>query len=84
LVDEVGLEEKVRRAETKSRSEHPYRMCLIVDAGIGTASDATIAMELGTAAVLLSSAVARYAPSRWQRAARLAFRAERILRRGHS
>jgi thiazole synthase len=31
---------------------------VIVDAGIGTASDATIAMELGADAVLLNSAVA--------------------------
>src|SRR5437879_10560830 len=31
----------------------------IVDAGIGTASDAVIAMELGAAAVLLNTAVAK-------------------------
>lgn len=32
---------------------------VIVDAGIGTASDATIAMELGAAGVLLNTAIAR-------------------------
>jgi len=32
---------------------------VIVDAGIGTASDAVIAMELGAAAVLLNTAVAK-------------------------
>jgi thiazole synthase len=32
---------------------------IILDAGIGTASDATIAMELGCAAVLLATAVTR-------------------------
>ncbi|HLT03689.1 MAG TPA: thiazole synthase, partial [Pseudomonas sp.] len=31
---------------------------VLVDAGVGTASDATIAMELGCAAVLLNSAIA--------------------------
>ena len=32
---------------------------MIVDAGIGTASDATIAMELGCDAVLVNSAIAQ-------------------------
>ncbi len=62
---------------------------VIVDAGIGTASDATIAMELGASAVLLNTAVAksddpvlmagamRYAVE----AGRLAWRAGRIPRR---
>jgi len=31
---------------------------VLVDAGVGTASDATIAMELGCEAVLLNSAIA--------------------------
>ena len=47
---------------------NPYNISIIVenakvpvilDAGIGTASDATLAMELGCAAVLLASAVSR-------------------------
>ena len=31
---------------------------MLVDAGVGTASDATIAMEMGCAAVLMNSAIA--------------------------
>ena len=34
-------------------------MPIIVDAGIGTASDATIAMELGCDGVLINSAIAK-------------------------
>ena len=33
-------------------------MPVLVDAGVGTASDAAIAMEMGCAAVLLNSAIA--------------------------
>jgi thiazole synthase len=70
------------------RSEIP----VIVDAGIGTASDATIAMELGAAAVLLNTAVAKsddpVTMARAMRhaveAGRLAFRAGRIPRRGRA
>jgi thiazole synthase len=36
----------------------PYGLPMIVDAGVGTASDATLAMELGADAVLLNTAVA--------------------------
>ena len=65
---------------------------VIVDAGIGTASDATIAMELGASAVLLNTAVAKsddpVIMARAMRCAveagRLAFRAGRIARRGHA
>ncbi len=32
---------------------------VIVDAGVGTASDATVAMELGCAAVLMNTAIAK-------------------------
>jgi thiazole synthase len=65
------------------------RVPVIVDAGVGTASDATIAMELGADAVLLNTAVAgardpvamatamRHAVV----AGRLAFNAGRIARR---
>jgi thiazole synthase len=62
---------------------------VIVDAGIGTASDATIAMELGAAAVLLNTAVAKSddpvlmarAMKHAVAAGRLAYRAGRIPRR---
>jgi thiazole synthase len=62
---------------------------VILDAGIGTASDAAVAMELGCDAVLLATAVTRARdPERMARAmraavtaGRLAYRAGRIPRR---
>lgn len=54
---------------------------VILDAGIGTASDATIAMELGCAAVLLATAVTRAAdPTRMAEAMRHAVIAGRLAR----
>jgi thiazole synthase len=61
----------------------------LVDAGVGTASDAAIAMELGCDAVLLNSAIAHAKDpilmARAMKAAieagRLAFRAGRMPRR---
>lgn len=65
---------------------------VIVDAGIGTASDAAIAMELGAAGVLLNTAVAKAddpvmmagAMRRAVEAGRMAFLAGRIARRGRA
>jgi len=65
---------------------------VVLDAGIGTASDAALAMELGCDAVLLASAVTRAEdPERMARAmragvdaGRLARRAGRIPRRWHA
>jgi thiazole synthase len=65
---------------------------VILDAGIGTASDAVVAMELGCDGVLLASAVTRAAdPARMAsamryavRAGRLAYRSGRIARRFHA
>jgi thiazole synthase len=65
---------------------------VILDAGIGTASDAALAMELGCDGVLLASAVTRAAePARMAtamryavEAGRLAARAGRIPRRFHA
>ncbi|MGY8961577.1 MAG: thiazole synthase [Alphaproteobacteria bacterium] len=62
---------------------------VIVDAGIGTASDAAIAMELGCDGILLNSAIARAkdpvkmarAMARGVEAGRLAFEAGRIPRK---
>ena len=52
---------------------------VILDAGIGTASDATIAMELGCAGVLLASAVTRaHEPWRMAEAMRHAVHAGRL------
>jgi thiazole synthase len=65
---------------------------VILDAGIGTASDAALAMELGCAAVLIASAITRAAePERMATAMRLAVAAGyaaatagRIPRRWHA
>jgi thiazole synthase len=52
---------------------------VIVDAGVGTASDAAIAMELGCDAVLLNSAIAHARdPIRMARAMKLAIEAGRL------
>ena len=54
---------------------------VILDAGIGTASDAALAMELGCAGVLLNSAVAKaHAPARMAAAMRQAVAAGRAAR----
>jgi thiazole synthase len=65
---------------------------VILDAGIGTASDAAIAMELGCDAVLLATSVTRARDAALMAAAmrsavlagRLAFRAGRVPRRFHA
>ena len=50
----LGLQNKINISLIIKQSKVP----VIVDAGIGTASDATIAMELGCDAVLINSAIA--------------------------
>ena len=70
---------------------NPYNLRLIVeqasvpvilDAGIGTASDATLAMELGCDGVLLASAISRAAdPPAMARAMRLAVESGYLARR---
>jgi thiazole synthase len=65
---------------------------VILDAGIGTASDAALAMELGCAGVLIASAITRAAePETMARAMKLAVEAGhaareagRIERRWHA
>jgi thiazole synthase len=65
---------------------------VVLDAGIGTASDAALAMELGCDAVLVASAVTRAREPELMavamrdavRAGRLAYRAGRIPRRWHA
>jgi thiazole synthase len=55
------------------------RVPVILDAGIGTASDAAFAMELGCDGILLASAIARAEdPARMARAMRLAVEAGRL------
>jgi thiazole synthase len=52
---------------------------IVVDAGVGTASDATIAMELGADAVLMNTAIAEANnPARMATAMRLAIEAGRL------
>lgn len=52
---------------------------IIVDAGVGTASDAAIAMELGADAVLMNTAIAEAEdPARMARAMKLAIEAGRL------
>ena len=56
----------------------PYKLPMVVDAGVGTASDAAFAMELGADAVLLNTAVAEAAqPTKMAAAMRDAVRAGR-------
>ena len=50
----LGLQNKINISLILKQSKVP----VIVDAGIGTASDATIAMELGCDGVLINSAIA--------------------------
>jgi thiazole synthase len=58
------------------------RVPVILDAGVGTASDASLAMELGCAAVLCASAISRaHDPTAMARAIRLAVEAG-VLARG--
>ena len=55
------------------------RIPVILDAGVGTASDAAIAMELGCAAVLVASAITRAEePVRMAEAIRKAVEAGRL------
>ena len=69
-----------------------FGLPLIVDAGVGTASDAAVAMELGADGVLLNTAVAEagdpvkmaQAMDHAVRAGRLAFEAGRMPRRLHA
>ena len=51
----LGIQNKINIALIIKQSKVP----VIVDAGIGTASDATIAMELGCDGVLINSAIAK-------------------------
>ena len=50
----IGIQNKININLIKEQSSVP----VIVDAGVGTASDATIAMELGCDGVLLNTAIA--------------------------
>jgi thiazole synthase len=68
------------------------RVPVIVDAGVGTASDATVALELGCDAVLMNTAIAQagdpvemaHAMRLGVEAGRRAYRAGRMARRAHA
>ena len=51
----IGIQNKTNITIIKEQSSVP----VIVDAGVGTASDATIAMELGCDGVLINTAIAK-------------------------
>jgi thiazole synthase len=51
----LGIQNKINLSLIVKNAKVP----VIVDAGIGTASDATIAMEMGCDAVLVNSAIAK-------------------------
>ena len=53
--DYVGLQNKINLSIIIKQSKVP----VIVDAGLGTASDATVAMEMGCKGVLVNSAIAQ-------------------------
>src|SRR5262249_28321189 len=84
----LGIQNPNNIAIIKAQAHVP----VIVDAGVGTASDATIAMELGADGVLMNTAVALagdpIAMARAMKlggeAGRLAYRAGRIPRRPHA
>lgn len=84
----MGLVNRYNLALIREQTEIP----MIVDAGIGTASDTAIALELGCDAVLVNSAIAKArrpvlmagAMRRAVEAGRLAWRAGRIPRLHHA
>jgi thiazole synthase len=81
----IGIQNKINIALIKEQSFVP----VIVDAGVGTASDATIAMELGCDGVLLNTSIAEAknpvlmaeAMKHAVIAGRKAFKAERMKKR---
>ena len=90
-----------QRFDVKLRIQNPNniliireqaRVPVIVDAGVGTASDAAIAMELGADGVLMNTAIAlasdpvsmATAMKLAVQAGRLAYKAGRIARRAHA
>ena len=88
----IGSGLGIRNPHNISLIREQVQVPVVLDAGIGTASDAALAMELGCDAVLLASAVTRARdPERMALAmrhavegGRLALRAGRIPRRWHA
>jgi thiazole synthase len=88
----IGSGLGIRNPHNISMIVENARVPVILDAGIGTASDAALAMELGCDAVLVASAITRAqepalmaaAMAKAVEAGRLAARAGRIPRRRHA
>ena len=84
----LGIQNKTNISLIKEQSSVP----VIVDAGVGTASDATIAMELGCDGVLINTAIAEAknpilmaeAIKYGVIAGRKAFKAERMKKRKYA
>ncbi len=84
----LGIQNKFNILEILDNASVP----VLVDAGVGTASDATIAMELGCDGVLMNTAIAEaddpvlmaHAMREGVTAGRRAFRAGRMPRRRHA
>jgi thiazole synthase len=58
LASPIGTGQGIINADNIKKIIKNAKIPIIIDAGIGTASDATIAMEMGCDAVLLNSAIA--------------------------
>jgi thiazole synthase len=92
LAAPIGSGLGVQNANTLRIIREQTRVPLIVDAGVGTASDAAVAMELGADGVLMNTAIAGaedpIAMARAMRlaveAGRLAYRAGRIPKKMHA
>ena len=77
----IGSGMGIRNAYNLSILRERVSLPLILDAGVGTASDAALAMELGCDAVLCASAISRAEdPTAMARAIRAAVEAGRLAR----
>ncbi|MGH2853823.1 MAG: thiazole synthase [Solirubrobacteraceae bacterium] len=75
----IGSGMGIRNPHNLTLLRHAVRVPVVLDAGIGTASDAALAMELGCDAVMAASAIARAQdPVRRARAMRHAVEAGRL------
>jgi thiazole synthase len=75
----IGSGQGIRNPYNLALLRRAVRVPVVLDAGIGTASDAALAMELGCDAVMAASAIARAQdPVRMARAMRHAVKAGRL------
>jgi thiazole synthase len=77
----IGSGMGIRNPYNISLIREAVEVPVVLDAGVGTASDATLAMELGCDAVMAASAIARAQdPVRMARAMRAGVEAGRLAR----